>query len=82
MDDVGLHHQVLIDEIGAVGVIGVDAADLGGRQKNIFRSFVFKKLVNCPLVEQIEVGMGTRRIDVGIPTACSRRMIAEPTSPR
>jgi len=29
VDDVGLDHQVLVDELGRVGVVGVDAADPG-----------------------------------------------------
>jgi len=30
IDDVGLHHQVLINEVCGIGVVGVYAAYLGG----------------------------------------------------
>ena len=29
VDDVGLDHQVVVEEVGRVGVVGEDAADLG-----------------------------------------------------
>ena len=32
-DHIGFDHQILIDEIGRLGVIGVDTADQRGRQK-------------------------------------------------
>ncbi len=29
LDDVGLHHQVFLDEVSGKGIVGMDAADLG-----------------------------------------------------
>jgi hypothetical protein len=29
VDDIGLDHQVFVDELRRIGVVGVDAADLG-----------------------------------------------------
>ena len=30
VDQVGLDHQVLVDEVGRIGIVGVDATDPGG----------------------------------------------------
>ena len=38
MDEIGLDHQVLVDELGRKGIVGVDAADLCGCQVCVFRS--------------------------------------------
>ena len=32
LDDVGLDHQVVVEEVGRIGVVGQDAADLGRRE--------------------------------------------------
>jgi hypothetical protein len=32
VDEVGLDHQILMDEVGRVAIVGVDAADPGGGQ--------------------------------------------------
>ena len=35
VDHVSLHHQVLVDELGRVGVVGVDAAYFGCGQVDL-----------------------------------------------
>ena len=30
VDDVRLDHQIVVEEVGRIGVVGEDAADLGG----------------------------------------------------
>jgi len=50
VEDVGFDHQILVDEVGAVGVVGVDAADPGGGGKDIFRLFFFEERANRPLL--------------------------------
>ncbi len=60
VDDVGLDHQVFVDELGGIGVVGVDAADLGRREVNLVRALGEEELVNAPLVDQIEFRMGAR----------------------
>ena len=39
VDDVGLDGQVVADELGRVGVVGLDAAHLGRGQEHVFRAF-------------------------------------------
>jgi hypothetical protein len=43
VDDVGLHHQVVVDEVCRVGVVGVDATHLGGSQVDLGGRFVRQK---------------------------------------
>ena len=59
VDDVGLHHQVLVDEFGRVGIVGVDAAHLGSGQVDLVGLFCNKKGANGGLVSQVQFGMGT-----------------------
>ncbi len=57
LDEVGLDHQVLIDEIGRVGIVGVDAADPGGGQIDLVDGLVGEEAVDRGLVEEVELGM-------------------------
>jgi hypothetical protein len=58
VDQVGLDHQVLVDEVGAEAVVGMDAADLGRRDENEVRLFPARKALRRRLVQQVEFGMG------------------------
>ena len=58
MDHVGLDHQILIDELGRVGVVGVNAAHLGGCQNHGVRTFRLKKVSHSSLVRQVQLRMG------------------------
>ena len=55
---VGLNHDVFIDEIGPQGIIGVDAAHLGGGQQHVFGPVFGKKAGHGGLVGQVELGRG------------------------
>ena len=54
MDNVGLDDQVVVNEFGWIGVVGVDAADLGCCQKDVVGAFGFEKGPDCGLIHKIE----------------------------
>ena len=58
MDHVALDHQVLVDEFGGVGVVGVDAADLGGSEIDLVDALALEKGADGGLVGQIKFGVG------------------------
>ncbi len=58
VNHVGLHHQVLVDELGRVGVVGVDAADFGGGQVHLGGLFLCKEGLHGGLVGQVQLRMG------------------------
>ena len=58
MDHSGLHHQILIDEVGRIGVVGMNAAHLGRRQDHVVDVLIAEKRPHRPLVQQVKLGMG------------------------
>jgi hypothetical protein len=58
MDQVGLDHQVLVDELGAQGVVGVDAADPGRRDEDEVGLFPGEKGLRGGLVQQVQFRAG------------------------
>jgi hypothetical protein len=56
--DIGLDHQVLIDEFSRIGVIGMDTASLSGSEEDVFRFFLGEEIRHCLLVDEIQLGMG------------------------
>jgi hypothetical protein len=78
INDVGLHHQVLVDEFGRVGVIGVDATYLGSGQVNLIGLFGFEEGAHGSLVGQVEFGVGAGD-DVGLALRLQR---AEQLAPK
>lgn len=65
IDDVGLDHEVFVDEFGGVGVVGVDAADFGCGEVDLIGFFLGEEGANGSLIGEIELGMGTRN-DIGV----------------
>jgi hypothetical protein len=68
VDDVGFDHQVLVDELGWVGVVGVDAADLGSGEKDLIGLFRFEEGAHGSLVREVELSVRAGD-DVGLPLA-------------
>ena len=63
VDDVGLDHQVLVDELGRIGVVGMDAADLGCRQIDLVDAMGGEEGVDGMLVGEIErVATGSEEV--------------------
>ena len=58
LNDVGFDQEVLVEEFGRVGVVGVDAADLGRREVDLGRALFGEKGFDGGLVGQVEFGVG------------------------
>src|SRR3546814_4539800 len=59
VDDVRLDHQVVVEELGGAGVVGVDPADPRGGEEDIFRAFGAEEAVDRQAVRQVRLGMAT-----------------------
>src|SRR3990170_8490957 len=60
MDNIGPDSQVVIDEFGRVMAVRPDAADPGGGQKDIFRTFGRKESAGDGGVTQVKLPAGTQ----------------------
>ena len=58
MDHVGSDHQVAVDKLGRVGVIGVDPADPCRCQVDVIGLFRLQEIVDLLLVFQIDFNVG------------------------
>ncbi|CAL5049018.1 unnamed protein product [Urochloa decumbens] len=58
VDDVGLDLEVGGDEVGGEGGVGVDAADLGGRQDNVAGLLRGEEGLDVGLAGEVELGVG------------------------
>jgi len=58
VDDVGLDHQVGVDELGRIGAVGMDTADPGGGQHHVIDGLAAEELPHVGLTGEIELGMG------------------------
>lgn len=57
-DHVGLDHEVLVNEVGGVDVVGVDAAHLGRGQIHLLRFDLREEGAHGGLVSEVEFGVG------------------------
>ncbi|MCY1293835.1 hypothetical protein D9M68_575460 [compost metagenome] len=65
LDEVGLDHQVLVDEVGRIAVVGMNAAHLGRRQIDLVDAMDLEIVLYLRLVEQVQlVAAGGK--DVGV----------------
>ena len=58
MDSVSLDQQIIFDEFSRVGVVGMNAAYLGGCQNHVVGFLDCKKSLYRRLIAQIQFGMG------------------------
>lgn len=65
IDDVGLDHEVFVDEFGGIGVVGMDATNFGCGEVDLIGFFLGEKGADGGLIGEIELGMGTRD-DIGV----------------
>ena len=56
MDDVGLDRQIVVNEIGGEGVVGVNAADLGGGEDDGVGPVLLQPNFDGDLIAQIDDG--------------------------
>jgi hypothetical protein len=61
MDNVGLHHQVLVDEFSRVGVIGMDTAYASSREKHVLGLFGLEKCSGGAGVREIQLSVGAQQ---------------------
>ena len=59
MDHVALDHQVLVDEFGGVGVVGMDAAYFGGSEIDLIDALALEEGADGGLVGEIKFGVGS-----------------------
>ena len=64
VDDVAGDGEVVVEEVGWVGVVGVDAADAGGGEDHHCGPVLVEEGVGGGLVEEVEFGVGAGE-DVG-----------------
>ena len=57
LNQVGLHHQVLVDEVGTVGVVGMNTPHLGCSDEQIVGLFGLQKSLYLGLARQVKLGM-------------------------
>ena len=58
LDEVGLHHEVVVDEVGGVAVVGVDAAYAGSSQVHLVGALLGEEGEDVGLAAQVEFGVG------------------------
>jgi len=60
-DNVTLDHQVVVDEIGRVAIVGDDPPHFGGGQKDVVGSLFLEKTGDRSLVAQIKLTAGPQQ---------------------
>ena len=69
MNDVGCHHQVVVNEFGAVGVVGMDAAYFSSGEENVVGLFGLKKGFDFGLAAQVEFAASFAD-ELGVAASC------------
>ena len=54
MNDVGLNHEVFVQKLPAIDIVGVNSADFGSREVHMIRLFGLKKSLHRCLVGQVQ----------------------------
>ena len=55
MNDIRLNHQIFIDEVGWIDIIGVDPPDAGGREIDLVDTRGFEKSCHRGLINKVEI---------------------------
>jgi hypothetical protein len=58
VNHIAFNDKVIVDEISRVGIVGVNASNLGCGQENVFGFLIFEKILNIPLDFEIQLLMG------------------------
>jgi hypothetical protein len=80
LDDVGLDDQVVVEELGRIGVVGEDAADLGRGEDDHVRSGLADPGLDLGLAAEVDADLAG--IDAVQDLAASLLATALPTMPR
>ena len=59
VDDIGLDHQVFINELGRISIVGMYTADSGGSEINLIWLFCREKGVDRSLAGKVEFSMSS-----------------------
>ena len=79
--DVGLHHEVVINKLSRVGVVGVNAAHLGCGQVHVVWLFLLKKLLHGGLVFQVQLRVGAgNEVGVALTVQAAQNCAADHTA--
>ena len=79
-DHVERDREIVGDEIGRIGTVRVNAADLGGRQEHRIRLGLREPAIDAGAIRQVEAA-ALRESGRSSPPTSSRRTMAEPTMP-
>ena len=79
MNDIGLDCQIVVNEIGGEGVVGIDAADLGGGKDDGVRTILLEPDFDANLIAQIDDA--TVGLEHLVAATVRYRVIADPTMP-
>jgi hypothetical protein len=60
VDDVRSGHQVLVEEVGGVGAVSDDAADLGRAEEDLVDLFLLEEGAYRALIQEIELLAGAK----------------------
>jgi len=60
VNNIGLNDKIIVDEFSRVGIVGVDASDLGCGQENVFWSLTLEKILYILLDFKIQLLMGAQ----------------------
>ena len=58
MNDIGLDREVLLNEFRRESIVGDNASDLGGSEKDVLRFLAFEESLRRRTVNQIEFSVG------------------------
>ena len=54
VDDIGLYHQVVVEELRSKCVVGVYTTHFGGREEHVIGFFLAEEMGYCCLIAQVE----------------------------
>src|SRR5690606_31163708 len=66
MNNIGLNHQILVDEICRIGIVCMNTPHLGGSQIHLINLVRLKEILDCSLISYIHF-LTSSREDISIP---------------
>ncbi len=83
VDDRGVDHQIVVEELGRIRVVGMDAADLSGRQDDLLGPVVGHPLLDLALVAKVDLvtGCGQNVVETTLVQTAKERRPHQSTVP-